>query len=184
MSRGGGFCERHGPYDPPHQRCPYCLLEDEQRRQYGPPGQTIKGAQSTLPAHPVEPDDPQFTELLPRDLLVPEELEGSLPPLAWLIVRRPLKARGTVLAVEPGQVIGRESDLKWDDAGLSRQHARFTLEPPEDALDAPPIYYLWPFAPTNPVFINGNEIRGATPLHENDEIRLGDTLFVFKMLTD
>ena len=45
------------------------------------------------------------------------------------------------------------------------------------------IYHLWPFAPTNPVYINGRAIRGATPLQENDEIKLGNTLFVFKVLT-
>ena len=23
----GGFCERHGPFDPPHETCPYCAME-------------------------------------------------------------------------------------------------------------------------------------------------------------
>jgi pSer/pThr/pTyr-binding forkhead associated (FHA) protein len=46
------------------------------------------------------------------------------------------------------------------------------------------VFHLWPFGPTNPVYINGRQVRGATPLVENDEIRLGDTLFVFKVLAD
>ena len=92
--------------------------------------------------------------------------------------------RGEIVRIKPNQSIGREADIRWDDPRLSRQHARLTLEPPEDDPDADPVFFLWPYAPTNPVYINGREIRGATPLHENDEIRLGDTLFGFKVLMD
>jgi hypothetical protein len=35
--------------------------------------------------------------------------------------------------VQANQIIGRNGDLQWDDPRLSRQHARLTLEPSEDA---------------------------------------------------
>jgi len=140
-----------------------------------------------MPAPPL----PGPTEVIGRDpdpepaadAPVAPPAEDALP-LAWLIVREPRERRGALLSITPNQTIGREADLRWDDPRLSRVHARFTLEPPEDAPDAPPVYHLWPFAPTNPVTINGRAVRGATPLRENDEIKRGDTLFVFKVLAD
>jgi pSer/pThr/pTyr-binding forkhead associated (FHA) protein len=131
------------------------------------------------------------TELIPRQAAdpideAPESHRDEPFPsvLAWLIVKEPQARRGEILPVVANQIIGREGDLRWDDPRLSRQHARLTFEPPEDAPEDEPVFHLWPFGPTNPVYINGREIRGATPLHENDEIRLGDTLFVFKVLED
>jgi len=193
MSQGGGFCERHGPYDPPYRTCPYCALEAEQRRAYGPPGVTVPGR--AAPPERANPDPPAAgpTELIARGADLPEpgaDAEALLPepepasPLAWLVVREPRERRGALLPIAPNQTIGREADVRWDDPRLSRVHARFTLEPPDDAPNAAPIYHLWPFAPTNPVTINGRAVRGATPLRENDEIRLGNTLFIFKVLTD
>lgn len=213
MSTGGGFCERHGPFDPPHTVCPFCQMEAQQRRAYGPPPATAPaaprstgtvphapepapaaGAAPRPPAvveKPGEPDEASLTALA-RESEVIAALEaenlagiGAPPqPLGWLIVRQPLEQRGTVLPVRANQIIGREGDVRWEDPGLSRQHARLTLEPLESAPDGPPVFHLWPFGPTNPVFVNGEPIRGATPLNENDEIRLGTTLFVFKVLPD
>jgi hypothetical protein len=119
-----------------------------------------------------EPDTP------PED----EASDAVRVPLGWLVVKEPLARRGEVLPVRANQVIGRSGDAQWNDPRVSRQHARLTFEPPEGAPDDPPVFHLWPFGPANPVYINGREIRGATPLHENDEIRLGGTLFVFKTL--
>jgi hypothetical protein len=189
ISMGGGFCEKHGPFDPPHQTCPYCAREDQQRRVYGPP--------EAAPAPDVDVDATGFrrqtvepaleadaTEVVPR----PDSKNGSSQPerkpLGWLVVKEPVEQRGAVLAVRPNQIIGRSGDVQWDDPRISRQHARLTFEAPEDEPDEPPVFHLWPFGPANPVYINGREIRGATPLHENDDVRLGQTLFVFKVLID
>ena len=205
MADGGGFCELHGPFDPPHTECPYCAMENKQRRAYGPPASTVFHGQSEAPAdedfvrQTVEPDaapetdsDPSLTEVVLRVAAkpelppepAPEVVEGPPPPIGWLVIKEPRARRGEIIRITGNQSIGREADIRWDDPRLSRQHARLTVEPPEDAPDAPPVFHLWPYAPTNPVYINGREIRGATPLHENDEIRLGDTLFVFKVLMD
>lgn len=262
MSEGGGFCDKHGPFDPPHPTCPYCAHESDERRAFGPPDSTRASQSGQPPAPPAEPEslpeadrpgedeaaadaaaadvaaadvaaadaddfvratvepgdsgDPtDVTEMVSRPDFVPEEemLQGpEPPPLAWLIVREPVEQRGTVIPVRANQSIGREGDVRWNDPRLSRLHARLTFESPRD--DAPTVsenathtaleesisgeleavpalppfsewsFYLWPFAPTNPIYINGREVRGATPLRENDEIRLGDTLFVFKTMID
>ncbi len=210
MIQGGGFCELHGPFDPPNLVCPYCAMLDEQRKVYGPPGgapaRTADASDppaDPAPATELEPDfvrrtvepEPEplpvslQTEFMPRPSQAGEEpgedadAGPGTPLLGWLIVREPLQHRGAILAVQANQSIGREGDVRWDDPRLSRLHARLTIEPAQDAPQDGPVFHLWPFGPTNPVYINGNEIRGATPLHENDEIRLGDTLFVFKVLT-
>jgi hypothetical protein len=184
---GGGFCEKHGPFDPPHQTCPYCAREDRQRRAYGPPDAApAPGVDATgFNRQTVEPaPPPDVTEVVPR----PESKNGAdqpeREPLGWLVVKEPVAQRGAVLAVRANQVIGRSGDVQWDDPRISRQHARLTFEAPEDGPDDPLVFHLWPFGPANPVCINGQEIRGATPLHENDEVRLGQTLFVFKVLVD
>jgi pSer/pThr/pTyr-binding forkhead associated (FHA) protein len=192
MSQGGGFCERHGPFDAPHRTCPFCALEADQRRAYGPPSVTVPSQAASPDVKrdiPEPPPAPGLTELIgpeevqPQNGPEPNDSGEPLPPLAWLVVREPRDRRGALLAIKPNQTIGREADVRWNDPRLSRVHARFTLEPPEDAPNAPPVYHLWPFAPTNPVYINGRAIRGATPLQENDEIKLGNTFFVFKVLT-
>jgi pSer/pThr/pTyr-binding forkhead associated (FHA) protein len=35
---------------------------------------------------------------------------------------------------------------------------------------------------TNGTFVNGEEITGATEIHQDDEIRIGNTVFVLKTL--
>jgi hypothetical protein len=198
MAEGGGFCDRHGPFDPPHLTCPYCALEDQRRRAYGPPKspageQSEPGAPATgFVRQTVEPGRKlDATEFMPRQAADPKDEAGednqdepAISPLAWLIIKEPPERRGEIVRVQANQIIGREGDLQWEDPRLSRQHARLTLEPPDGAPEDAPVFHLWPFGPTNPVYINGREIRGATPLRENDEIRLGDTLFVFKVLVD
>ncbi len=204
MAAGGGFCARHGPFDPPNQTCPYCALEEAQRRAYGPPAGTVpppaqpstppEGERTNVVQSAAPPDEaPATTEAIPREQA--EALEAAPAdaapkpdappaPLGWLVVKSPLARRGEIVPVRANQIIGREGDVRWDDPRLSRQHARVTLEPSHDAPEGAPVFHLWPFGTTNPVFINGQEIRGATPLRENDEIQLGDTLFIFKLLPD
>ena len=200
----GGFCEKHGPFDAPHTVCPYCLLEADERAAFGPP-QPTQMARSPQTAEVDEVPPPGLTEVIPRtppdanevvaaDIAFDEDdadfQDSDLPeappldPLGWLVVKQPTERRGVLLPVRHNDVIGREGDVQWNDPRLSRYHARFTVEPPPEEPEQPPCFHLWPFGPTNPVYINGQEARGATALYENDEIRLGDTLFVFKVLMD
>ncbi|MBN1564990.1 MAG: FHA domain-containing protein [Anaerolineae bacterium] len=241
---GGGFCDKHGPYDPPHRTCPFCAREEAERRAYGPPD--LSSPAATRPAgKPLPPPDPaqadvdqpdfvrqtvehypgdaaagpgiefdsepdsapdpaasdqaydaspptkdDITQVAPSHLLrenvfeEPSWIEGEPEPLGWMIVRWPADQRGQILPVRANQIIGRQGDVQWRDPRLSRQHARFTFEPADHDPDAGPVFHIWPFGPTNPVAVNGQPIRGATPVYENDEIQLGDTLFIFKTLLD
>ncbi|MCZ7546411.1 MAG: FHA domain-containing protein [Anaerolineae bacterium] len=100
--------------------------------------------------------------------------EADAGPLAWLVIVEGPR-RGHIIKVTPGHSIGRKgADVVWDDPKISRQHARITLEDGE--------FYIWDFGTPNGTFINGERIRAATPIKENDVIRMGDTQFVFKAL--
>ena len=137
MVEGGGFCEKHGPYDPPHRTCPFCAIENQQRQAYGPPQPALDREmpagfrrQTVEPEPKPEPEPPvELTEVVsPRPAS-----EGDRAPLGWLIIKEPVEQRGTVLAVRANQIIGRNGDVQWNDPRLSRQHARLTFEPPEGA---------------------------------------------------
>ncbi|MFW5748131.1 MAG: FHA domain-containing protein [Chloroflexota bacterium] len=97
----------------------------------------------------------------------------------YLIVKSPVKYRGRVFRIEPGQVIGRrEGDILINDRLVSRQHARINL----DTRSKPPVFSILDFGTPNGTYVNHRRIDGPQPIEENDEIRLGDHIFVFKML--
>jgi hypothetical protein len=83
--------------------------------------------------------------------------------------------RGKVCQIDHGAVVARvKGDLILDDPKVSNPHAKFTVE--EDHL------VLWDFGSRNGTFVNGERIRAATVLKENDVIKMGDTVFVLKLL--
>ena len=71
--------------------------------------------------------------------------------------------------------MGRKSgDLILDDPKVSNPHAKFKFE--NDAFE------IWDFGSKNGTFVNGERIRSATKLKENDEVKIGDITFVLKVL--
>ena len=114
------FCERHGPFDP-RIVCPYCVIEDEQRRLYGPPPKATPRHEppaidrSPPPDAPPPEDVDGFTALAPQDEPEADGQDAPPAPLGWLVVKRPIEQRGTILALAPNQSIGREGDIRWDD---------------------------------------------------------------------
>jgi pSer/pThr/pTyr-binding forkhead associated (FHA) protein len=101
------------------------------------------------------------------------------PPLGLLIVRSPLKNRGRVFRVEPGQVIGRkDADVLINDRRVSRQHVRLSLT----YESGQPVFSLFDFGTPNGTFVNQTRISEWTVVQENDAIQLGDHYFVFKIL--
>ncbi|MBN1284099.1 MAG: FHA domain-containing protein [Anaerolineae bacterium] len=177
---GGGFCDIHGPYDPPHTSCPYCAA-NKGRPQ--PPPALEDELPTEFPAAPgaSDLDDDQVTQWPSRrtpdfddDFTQIDAPAGSQEPLAWLVIAEGPR-RGHIIHVTPGQSIGRKgADVVWDDPKISRMHARITLEDGE--------FYLWDFGTANGTFVNGERIRAATAVRENDRIKLGDTIFVLKIL--
>lgn len=96
--------------------------------------------------------------------------------LCWLVIREPRTQRGTILAVNPDQIIGRgrESHIRLEDPRMSRTHARFTLE--EEG------FVIWDVGARNGIYLNGEQVTDPRILKENDEIKMGDTVFIVKLL--
>lgn len=101
--------------------------------------------------------------------------------MMWLIISGPPEHRGTVLPIADGTIIGRRGDIPWDDARMSRQHAKFhRIEHPEIA--GKEVFAISPQKDRNGTLVNGRRIQSTTPLRENDVIIMGDTRFVVKVL--
>ena len=106
------------------------------------------------------------------DETVVERAEKGM--LGYLIVQEGMR-RGQVHRIRNGTVVGRgDADIPVRDQKVSRNHAKFTVE--EDQ------FLVWDFGSANGTYVNGTRIREATPLHENDIIKIGDTPFVLKVL--
>lgn len=129
-------------------------------------------------------DDSEQTELPQRRAapapLRPEDEDDTMIDrsetglLGWLIVKDGLR-RGQVYRLHNGITIGRDhADILVRDSKISRPHAKLTVENDQ--------FTLWDFGSENGTFVNGERIRQATPLDENDVIKMGDTTFVLKTL--
>ena len=89
--------------------------------------------------------------------------------------RLSLKTGGEVYRIADGEtVVGREApDVSLPDPTLSRQH--FRIEARGGG------FFLRDLASSNGTFLNGHRVRTA-PLNAGDEIRAGDTAFLFNTL--
>jgi hypothetical protein len=107
-----------------------------------------------------------------------ERLAQSEPTrlLCWFVIREPRTQRGTILPIHPEKVIGRGRDasIRLEDPRMSRIHARFSLE--NDG------FTVWDVGARNGVFVNDQRVEKSATLKENDEVKMGDTLFVVKLL--
>jgi len=198
MMREEGFCEKHGPYDASLGRCPYCAQGSDL-----PPAPTP--LDDELPTDPwggrerpahvayeeeetdfgfrarVYGEEEDITQLPERrrpdwdDVTVVERPPGTEGLLGFLIVKEGMR-RGKVYRVEGGTTIGRkDANIRLsDDSKVSQQHAKLTEEDDQ--------FVIWDFGSTNGTFVNDERIRAATPLNENDTIKIGDTVFVLKTL--
>jgi hypothetical protein len=94
--------------------------------------------------------------------------------LGWLIVTNGSR-RGQVHQIKNGTTLGRENaDLIFRDPQMSRPHAKITVQDEQ--------FVLWDFGSVNGTYVNDQRITQATPLSENDVIKIGDTVFVLKTL--
>ena len=82
--------------------------------------------------------------------------------------------RRLLLAPEGGTIgRSRDCDIVLDDVGISRRHA--------DIRPSPDGWTVEDLGSTNGVIVNGQEVRGAQPLHPGDRIELGSTEIVFEV---
>jgi hypothetical protein len=94
--------------------------------------------------------------------------------LGWLVVKEGTR-RGQFHEIKDGSTIGRDqAKVIIKDPKMSRPHAKVTVEDDQ--------FVIWDFGSENGTFVNNEQIRGATPLQENDVVKMGDTVFVLKTL--
>lgn len=83
--------------------------------------------------------------------------------------------RGHIFKIKNGDVVGRrDGDFILDDPKISTPHCRFRREKKK--------FVLWDCGSKNGTFVNNKQIRCATELEENDLIKIGDTIFVLKVI--
>ncbi len=187
------FCERHGPFNSMYESCPYCAVERGEilRKAKTGPLMQIEDEPSTIggdgiiaqvqemqsvPMYDNDPtvieDDPDLPKGGADELT---ETDADPGPLLVLMVARPVEERGQVIAIQPGQSIGRrDADIRFDDRKMSRKHA--AIERDDEGIR------VFDFGTSNGTFVNGERISGSEMLVENDEIRMGQHLFVLKIL--
>lgn len=185
------ICALHGPYDASFGECPVCsgaanrpspptpLDEDDMPTDIKgggyeggwdddyDPTELGEGASDTALhtelGHGYRADETEF-----------DFVDDSMIAILWV---KEGNRRGRIHQVKDGFVVGRENadvDIELNDPKVSKSHARFKLE--EDGFE------LWDFGSKNGTYVNGERIKAATPLQENDLIKFGDTVFVLKIL--
>lgn len=125
-------------------------------------------------------DDEEVTELPKHkrgdddDVDKTELMEPLTITLGMLWVKEGSR-RGHLYPIKHGTVVGRkEGKILLDDPKVSSRHAKFTIEDDD--------FVVWDLASANGTFVNEKKIRGATVLEENDTIKIGESLFVVKLL--
>ena len=81
---------------------------------------------------------------------------------------------GSAYDLTEGALLGRgdQADIRLEDGFASSAHAR--LVPQGDVM------VLEDLGSTNGTYLNGEPLRGASPLHAGDTIRIGDSEFHFE----
>lgn len=192
------FCPEHGPYDASFDACPQCggapaqsrsLNEmDELETDIGtrrPPtgfgAGASQGDETFIPGRSNVGGGYTSPTMLSSEMgraMDQTQLDGYHPALVEAILWvKSGNRRGKYYPINHGTVIGRkEGDLILDDLTVSGTHAKITRDGDK--------YTLWDFGSANGTFVNKKRIREATPITENDEIKVGDTVFVLKLLSE
>ena len=193
------ICPIHGPYNAALGTCPYChgsnrpaqptpldqddnLPTDIGFRPPAPAGSRgDEEAPTELPRGGkagrkfLDFDEDEETSLGKRgreDVTEVEFKESTALAILWV---KEGQRRGKIYHVKEETVIGRkDGDLIIDDAKVSNPHAKIIFEANQ--------FVVWDFGSRNGTFVNGERIRAATPLKENDVLKFGETVFVFKVL--
>ena len=106
-------------------------------------------------------------------LLGDEPIAGG--PLAWLIEKKGSRVGRTHRLADGITAIGRDADnqIVLSDQGISSHHAKIRIEDGK--------YILYDLVSENGTEVNGESIV-FKEIKENDEIKLGDTVLVFKKI--
>jgi hypothetical protein len=190
------ICPIHGYYDASEGSCPQCrqegrpeapsplgMSEDDMATDIGGggamPGPAYggggNGATELGQNYHGDPGYGDETELGQAHNIGETEFEIiDEGPLGLLWVKEGPR-RGQIHRIKENSVVGRtRGDILLDDPKVSSNHAKFTFEEEN--------FFIWDFGTRNGTFVNGEQIRSATALEENDEVKIGDYIFVFKTL--
>ncbi len=193
-------CPLHGPYPASYGTCPRCAKLSGARPQDPGP---IGGSDDDMPTDYFGGNDnvgfqpnnvDEAPTVLPggsRRILDMDEQETNLGfqrqgddvtelavpevgPQAILWVKEG-RRRGRIYQIKEETIIGRKNaDLILDDPKVSTTHAKIVIEKDE--------YILIDFHSKNGTFVNGERIKAETSLKENDTVKIGDVVFVLKVL--
>jgi len=185
------ICPTHGYYDASEGTCPMCRgyvggpqgpipLDDELETEIGRGVGSFNGGYGDEPtelgqgmyAGPGFSDKTELGQSYREDVTeIAFKEEGSIG-LLWV---KDGPRRGQIHRIKDGSVVGRSrGDILIDDPKASSSHAKFTFEEEK--------FHIWDFGTRNGTCVNGERIRAATKLEENDQIKIGDLTFVFKVL--
>lgn len=193
-----GFCPTHGPYDARSGSCPYCQRGGVGGQGGGDDTRVFSGSGSVrddvddLPTEVgwmrggkrAAASSDEETQIPVRrrtggaarvedadDTVIESRIEGML---GWLIVKRGQR-RGQVFAIRSGSTIGRKgTDIVLNDPKLTRLHAKIGVRSDQ--------FVVADVLSENGTYVNGERIQGERVLAENDEVRVGDTVLVLKVL--
>lgn len=193
-------CPLHGPYPASYGTCPRCAkLSGARPQDPGPIGASDDdmptdyfGGNDNVGFQPNNVDE--APTVLPggsRRILDMDEQETNLGfqrqgddvtelavpevgPQAILWVKEG-RRRGRIYQIKEETIVGRKNaDLILDDPKVSTTHAKIVIEKDE--------YILIDFHSKNGTFVNGERIKAETSLKENDTVKIGDVVFVLKVL--
>jgi hypothetical protein len=197
-----GFCPTHGPYDARLSGCPYCQSKSggtqsggDETRVFGSSGQT-RGDVDDLPTDigwmrggkPPGSVSEEETQVYPRrqptgtsagagraDPIDETVVEGRTKGmLGWLIVKRGAR-RGHVFEIRSDSTIGRKgTHIVLNDQKVTELHAKIGVRGEQ--------FVIADVLSKNGTHVNGTRIQAECLLNENDEVRIGDTVMVLKVL--
>lgn len=157
--QGGPAAEADDATQPPRHKGKHSAIgdEDEQTR-------------------PPERKKPGYLDDRDEEMTVIDRPDTSL--MGWLIVKTsPCLRRGHILKVKSGAIYGRstnKADYVIDDEKVSSIHMRLLIKEGK--------FYVFDLGSANGTRLNGQEITGSTELHQDDEIKIGNSVFVLKTL--
>ena len=187
------FCPTHGPFDARYATCPYCQgsrgrppapapLEEQMRWAGDAQAEDLSTAAPLSVRRSAPMDDDDLTQMprLRRRPIEGDDLDETqverqqVGLLGWLVVKNGMR-RGTFHRLSHDTTVGRRNaDIVLQDPKISKTHAKFGVQ--NDC------FVVVDLLSENGTYVNGGRISQVTPLHENDEIRVGDTLLVLKTL--
>lgn len=116
-----------------------------------------------------------------HDSIAPLVVPRTNSRVGYLIVKEPPAQRGNVYPVLPNTTIGRQNTrIVLRDRRVSRTHARIELAWQEQ--DGEDRFIVHDLGTPNDTWVNGKPISGPTAIRENNVVKIGGFIFVFKTL--